>query len=231
MNSEDQSPGFVLVLTGLRAEARIVAGVPKVRAVAGGGNAARAERLLGQGIAQGATGILSFGVAAGLEPGKRSGSCLIASEVIHGDTRYATEPNWTARLQAALGFAELGSIAGVDRPLQGQAEKVALRAETGAKASDMESHIAARVAAEQALPFAALRVIADPADRSVPGAAFAAMAEDGGINIRAMLMELARSPRDVLAMLRLSADMWRAMAALFRCRDRLGPGFSFGDLG
>ena len=51
-----------------------------------------------------------------------------------------------------------------------QACKAALRSETGAAAVDMESHIAAAYAAEAGLPFAALRVISDPATRALAGA-------------------------------------------------------------
>ena len=48
----------------------------------------------------------------------------------------------------------------------GSKAKAALRATTGADAVDMESHIAARYAEQHSLPFAALRVISDPAHRA-----------------------------------------------------------------
>ena len=42
---------------------------------------------------------------------------------------------------------------------------------TGAFAADMESHVVARIANERQLPFAVLRVIADPANQRLPPAA------------------------------------------------------------
>ena len=64
-----------------------------------------------------------------------------------------------------------GGLAGVEEVVVAQACKAALRSETGAAAVDMESHIAAAYAAEAGLPFAALRVISDPASRALPALA------------------------------------------------------------
>ena len=63
-----------------------------------------------------------------------------------------------------------GGLAGVEQVVAARACKAALRSETGAAAVDMESHIAAAYAAEAGLPFAALRVISDPATRALAGA-------------------------------------------------------------
>jgi adenosylhomocysteine nucleosidase len=228
---ERQRSGLVIAVTGLRAEARIAQRVPRVRAVTGGGVAKRLERLIGQAIAEGGRAIMSFGVAGGLAPGKGPGTCLIASEIVHEGNGYATDPAWAGHLQAVISQAELAVIAGVDDPLQSPAEKETLHAGTGAAAADMESHIAARLAAEHALPFAALRVIADPAEQAVPEAALAGMREDGSMNVGAVLAALLRSPGELPAMLRLARDMRRATAELFRCHRRVGPGFGFFDLG
>jgi adenosylhomocysteine nucleosidase len=231
VSEEHPTPGFVIAATGLRAEARIAARLPKVHAVAGGGSAERLEALIREAIAQGGCAIVSFGVAAGLAPGKPPGSCLIASEVVQGAKGYAADPVWAGRLQAAIPNAELAVIAGVDRPLLSPAEKEALHAETGAAAADMESHFAARLSMEHGLPFAALRVIADPAEQSVPKAALAGIRDDGSMNVWGVLAALARSPSELPTLLRLSGHMRRAMAELLRCHRRLGPGFGFFDLG
>jgi hypothetical protein len=119
----------------------------------------------------------------------------------------------------------------VDRPLQNPTEKQALYAATGAVAADMESHIAARLAAEHSLSFAALRVIADPATRAVPPAALAGLGKDGRVDVWAVLASLARTPGQLPAMIALAAETRRAMAELFRCHRLLGPGLGFFDLG
>jgi adenosylhomocysteine nucleosidase len=226
-----QRPGFVLAATGLRAEARIAAQVQQVRAVAGGGDGGRLEQLMRQKIPEGAKAIVSFGIAAGLAPEKRPGTCVVAREIAHGDIRYRTDQAWAERLRTVIPDAELATVAGVDRPLQSPAEKHALCAATGAVAADMESHIAARLAAEHGLPFAALRVIADPATRAVPAAALAGMGKDGRVEVWAIMASLARDPSQLPAMISLGADTRRAMSELFRCHRLLGPGFGSFNLG
>jgi adenosylhomocysteine nucleosidase len=231
VSGEAQKPSFVVVATGLRAEARIATRVPEVRAVTGGGNDGRLEQLIRSEIASGAVGIMSFGIAAGLVAGELPGTCVVGREIMYGDLRYPTDAAWATRIRAAIKGGELATIAGVDRPLESPDEKQALRLATGAVAADMESHIAARLAAEHGLPFAALRVIADPATRAVPPAALAGMSKDGRVDVLAVLAALARNPGQLPALVGLAADTRRAMAELFRRHRLLGPGFGFFDLG
>ena len=77
----------VIAVTGLRTEAKIVAG-PRF-AIAGGGDAAGLTAALEAAIAQQPAAILSFGVAGGLAPGLAPGTRLIARGIIGEDgTRY-----------------------------------------------------------------------------------------------------------------------------------------------
>lgn len=124
----------------------------------------------------------------------------------------------------------MARIAGVDRPLSDVSEKRALHAETGAVAADMESHIVGRIAAESGLPFAILRVIADPAERQLPPAALVGMRRDGAIDFRAVLGSLVANPSQLPALMQLTVDTGRARATLLRCHNLLGPGLGFGDL-
>ena len=77
---------FLLVVSGLRAEARIAARTG-VRALAGGGNAARLAAAINRGICEGANGLLSFGMAGGLEPGLAPGTIVVPGVVIAGTER------------------------------------------------------------------------------------------------------------------------------------------------
>jgi len=61
--------------------------------------------------------------------------------------------------------------------------KAKLYAATRASAADMESHVAARAARSRGLPFAALRVVSDAADRTLPPAACVALNPSGGIDL------------------------------------------------
>jgi hypothetical protein len=85
--------------------------------------------------------------------------------------------------------------------------------------ADMESHIAARVAAENAVPFAACRVVIDPADEELPPAAEVGLREDGKPDLRAVLISLALRP----ALVRIAYHAAIARAALRQGRRSLGP--------
>jgi adenosylhomocysteine nucleosidase len=231
VSPESTTSGYVLAATGLRAEARIAERSPRTRAVAGGGDAAQLERLSEQAIADGCRGVISFGMAGALRPGLGPGACLVGREVIDESGCYRADEAWTARLLAKLDRAEIVGIAGVDRPLLTQSQKQALFEATGAAAVDMESHVAARLAAKHGLPFAILRVVADPQERTLPEAALAGMRADGTTDVAAVLSSLGKDPAQIPQLIRVAADAGRAYYALLRCHRRLGPGLGLFDLG
>ncbi len=145
-------------------------------------------------VANKASAIISFGVAGGLAPGLAPGSKLVARSIVteDGDLYYG-DPLWSKRLVVALGGATIADIAGIDAPVAGHADKHALHLKTGAHAADMESHIAARIAAAHKLPFAAFRVVADP------GASATAARRPGGDDGRMARLPSARSLGSILA--------------------------------
>jgi adenosylhomocysteine nucleosidase len=216
------APHYLVVVTGLLAEARWAGQTPD-RVIAGGGDPARLETEISRALSQGAGAVLSFGLAAGLEPGRLPGTLVIPDEIVGAAGRYATDPQWTRRLRAALTEADAQPVAGVDSPLIRRADKAFLHSATGAVAADMESHIAARLAARARRPFAALRAISDPAERDVPPAAVVGMRCDGRVNLAAVLGSLLRNPRQVSDLTRVAADVRTAMQVLRRCRSILGP--------
>lgn len=226
----DKGADFVIAATGLRAEARIAMRSAGVRAVAGGGDAARLDKLVRQLASQGGEAIISFGIAAGLAPQFSAGACLIGREVVYGKSSYAADPAWTANIKKLIGSADVVKITGIDRPLVRSSEKQAIHRASGAAAADMESHVLARIAAELVLPFAVLRVVCDPAGRELPLAALVGMTTSGGINVGAVLVFLARTPSQLPGLLRLATETTRARMALLRCSDLLGPRLGFRDL-
>jgi adenosylhomocysteine nucleosidase len=226
----DKGAGFVIAATGLHIEACIAARSGGVRAVVGGGVAARLDELVRQLADEGGEAIISFGIAAGLAPQCSAGACLIGREVVYGGTVFSADPAWTASIRKIIGSADLVRIAGTDRPLTRPSEKEGLHQASGAAAADMESHVVARIAAELALPFAVLRVIADPAERALPPAALAGMRTDGGIDVGAVLASLAKSPRQLPGLICLATEAGRARSVLLRCSDLLGPRLGFRDL-
>jgi adenosylhomocysteine nucleosidase len=92
---------------------------------------------------------------------------------------------------------------------------------------DMESHVVAAVAAAAGLPFLVIRAIADPAGRALPAAALAGLSPDGGTRPWTVLLALARSPGQLIALIRLAGDSAAGIAALGRVGGRLGPHLAF----
>lgn len=207
----------IVAVAGLNREARILAG-DEAQAVAGGGQgAALAQRL--EDLCGGARGLISIGLGGALAPDLGVGAWVVASRV--GDLE--TDPAWTRRLLQALPGARLGPIAGSDAMVADARAKAELHAATGALAVDMESHIVARVARRHGLPFVAARTISDGADRALPKAAQAGMRPDGGIDVGAVLRELAKRPWELPALIRTGLEAETAFAALLRGRQLLGP--------
>jgi hopanoid-associated phosphorylase len=207
----------LLTISGLAREAVIAAG-PGIRALAASGP--RLEGLIRTAISDGIAGIFSFGIAGGLDPKLRPGTPILATGVIAASQRWPCDAAWRQRLARHLPEALAGELMSVDAPVLTSADKRALAA-TGALAVDMESHIAARLAAAHGLPFAALRIVCDPAERAIPAAAIAGFRDDGGTDLGAILAALLRRPSQLPALFGLAADARAALAALARCRRRL----------
>lgn len=217
----------IIAVTCLSFEAQVAAG-PGISVLCG--MAQRYVDKLEAAVRAGGSGIISIGIAGGLAPGLAPGDWVVASGVIADGNRISTDASWSHRLLKALPSAVYADISGVDAPVADRADKRALHEETGTVAVDMESHIAAKIAARHGVPFAACRVILDPAERTLPPAALVGMRADGRADGLAVVRSLCRQPRQTLALLRVIADARAARSALFRGRRRLGDNLSFPGL-
>lgn len=213
----------MIVVVGMAFEARIAAGLG-VPVVCGGDGKKLSSRLT-HAMAAGCGGLISFGVAGGLAPHLKPGTCVIGSEIIDAEATRATDTRWAHRLTRLIPGSVYGPIAGVAEPIAHADDKRRLHAQTGALAVDMESHIVAEAAARHGVPLAAIRVVVDPVGRTIPRSALAGSRADGTIDPLAVMRSLARYPRDLIGLIRLSLDTRAARATLVRGRDRLGPGF------
>jgi adenosylhomocysteine nucleosidase len=218
--------GGVVAATGLALEARIAAGSGVV-AVAGGMNAPMFERALEREAARGAAGIISFGIAGALAEELAPGTWIVARGVHTRDRYRPCDAAWVEALAMRLPGARVADIAACDQPLADSMAKHALHAATSAVAVDTESHVASAVAAVHSLPFAAFRVIADPARRSLPPAACVGVKTGGTIDVAAVMRSLARLPSQGPLLLRTAVDARAAFAALRRGRRLLGPRLAF----
>jgi adenosylhomocysteine nucleosidase len=93
-------------------------------------------------------------------------------------------------------------------------------------AVDMESHIAAKIAALHNIPFAICRTVIDPADRNLPPAAVVGLRHDGTPDVLAISRSIMRQPNQIPALVRTAIDAWTARKALRLGRHLLGVGLS-----
>lgn len=212
---------------GLAFEAKIVADAG-MRVICSGDGRNLAATLT-HAIDEDCGGLISFGVAGGLDPRLGPGTCVVASEILSGATSFLTDPDWTRKLADTIPDAVCGTIVGVPKPVAHTDAKRALHDRTGAMAVDMESHIVAEIGAAHGLPVAAIRVITDPAARALPKAALAAMRPNGTTDILAMVRQVMRQPRELPALMRTALDARAARATLVRGRRLLGPGLGLAD--
>jgi len=224
------------IITGLAREAACFSsfstGNPLDIVCAGPGpaRAASAAKALIDG---GCTGLLSFGLAGGLAPGLGPGQIIVANTVIgEAGKTYQADIPWGQKLHALLkGHMSVrsGAIAGSVRAVATAVEKQALFDATGALAVDMESHAVAAIAEETELPFLAVRCIADPALRDLPGWLAGVIDDAGRVRPRPILKSLLARPWILPGLLGLASEERKARAALRRVALLAGPGFGLLD--
>jgi adenosylhomocysteine nucleosidase len=220
-------PRPVLIVTGLVQEARIAAG-PGMIVICSSSDPQQLRSLLSTLDPSTFRGVISFGVAGGLDPSLKSGDVVVATEVLSGDTRFLAGLALNEEMIASAALRRRrvvrGGLAGVEQVIAATACKAALHSETGAAAVDMESHIAAAYASKAGIPFAALRVISDPASRALPDLAKSAIKPNGDIDLRKVLRGLARNPRTLRALVSTGIDFNRALRSLRGCRGFIAGG-------
>jgi hopanoid-associated phosphorylase len=218
------SNGPVVAITCLALEARIALG-PGVSVICK--QASHLVDALEAEIRRGARGVISFGIAGGLAPDLKAGDWVVGAGVKSEQGRYPADRLWAQALLAALPGAIQADILGVDAPVADPLEKRRLHARTGAAAVDMESHIAARIAAIHGLPFAACRAVIDAAQRSLPPAALVGLRADGTPDVAAVFRSVVRQPGQLPTLARTALDARIARTALRRGRGLLGAGLGF----
>ena len=216
------------VVAALAAEARVLGpSQPKgeglavladgnLLAVSGmGSKAARsaAQRL----IDAGATSLVSWGLAGGLDPDLGTGAVCVPREVIAADgSRLRTARSWQESLSSSVPQrCRVGNDAllTAECALETTADKSAARRATGACAVDMESSAVAQVAEAHGVPFIAVRVIVDTARDSIPPAV-AGASRAGKVRLGRLILGLIRSPRQIASLLRLARRYRVALRSL-----------------
>ena len=207
------------LVVGFVAEARVarLSGWP---VAIGGGTTVGAARMVRRLIEAGATGIVSFGLAGGLDPRLPAGALMVANAVtVNGDV-LPTDPTLNARWGGSTGHLCLG----LDRVIVSADEKRRLSQASGAAVVDMESGAVATIAGAAGVPFAVVRAVCDPAHRTLPPAALVALDAAGRLVGARLAMSILRRPAQLRALIALARDAALARRALRARAMRLAPG-------
>lgn len=198
--------GFV---TGLIAETRLLTRDFNLVAAGGGTSrgAVQAAELL---VSRGATTLISFGLAGGLDPALRPGDLLVPESVVAAECAFHCDPLLVEQFGGATVSLMVGDGAVADTV---EAKRV-LFASTGAAAIDLESVAVARVAETHGLKFGVLRAVADPAGECLPPAALTALDAQGRVAAGRILASICRHPLQLPALARLALNAITARRTL-----------------
>jgi len=192
-------------------------------AVSGMGRAAAAAAA-GALVDAGATALVSWGLAGGLDPALQAGAICLPSMVVSWDgATFATDLHWREILTAAISGRLVvvnGKLLTSAAAIEDVAAKAAAFGETGAVAVDLESAGVAQFAVTNKLPFVAVRAIVDTAGDTIPRAVMAA-GSGGRVRLARLILGIAASPREIAPVMRL-AKRYRAAARALRAVGRTG---------
>jgi len=142
--------------------------------------ASRASELRGYDL------VVSAGACGALAPGLAAGDLVVPEIVLDAAGR-----RWSASPLRHLAAA--GTLLTVTEVIETAAQKSRLWLETGARAVDMESAHILAWASERGVRGAVIRGVSDGAERGVPAALAASVADDGRVRpLRALTAALAR---------------------------------------
>lgn len=203
------APPSPAIIVGLSAEARIARRLGWPVAVGGGtqaGAAAAAQRM----IDRGATALISFGLAGGLDPALQPGTIIVPTAVLTTSDTILT----AARITSVLGGVTPHTLLAAEMVADTATMKRQLWQSSGAAAVDLESGAVAQTARAAGVPFGVLRAICDPASRNLPPAALIALKSTGAIGLGRVAASVLAHPGQTPALLRLAADAFAARRAL-----------------
>ena len=174
----------------------------------------RARQAAQKLVEAGADCLAGFGTAGALAPALRPGDLVLAEEVSEAGKKYAASAELTASVRERLSrngiTARTGTLAGAAEPIATVAAKQGLFAQTGAIAADMESAGVLDAARHNGLPAFVLRVIIDAAHIALPDAVLQRVDEFGEVDAPGLALDLAKSPGQIPAVIRLACAARRA---------------------
>lgn len=175
----------------------------------------------------GATVLLSWGTAGGLDPALVAGSLVLPRTVIAYDgTKYPVDADWHARMCRCLAghvVSDDRCLIESDTVLTTPEQKTALNYRSGAVAVDMESVAVAGVAKTAGVPFLAIRAILDPVNSVIPDVATGMLDAGGRIRWLAFVHAVLTRPTVLKDFAQLRSDLRAAQSTLSKVAELAGP--------
>ena len=225
------------IITGLASEIRCLSlwrGNPEIEITCAGANPRRAAELAESLAERGCGGLVSLGIAGGLDETVSTGDLVLPGRVVCDGQSWPCSEPWRSILEKKLVGGPVihsGGVAGSPSAVSTAVEKAELRRNTGAIATDMESYALAAVAARRDLPFLVVRVVADPWDQGIPAWMPGLIDEQGDVRMLHAIVSLLAHPGDWGEVGRLRRQNRQALESLGRVAVLAGPLFGFADLG
>jgi adenosylhomocysteine nucleosidase len=167
---------------------------------------------------EGATALLSWGSAGGLNSKLSPGSLVLPKVIIRANRSiYSTDAQWHQRLSNRLrGYVDLheGPLGESPAPLKNHLEKENFYRRTEAIAVDMESGAVAAAAQEADVSFMAIRAVSDPFDAVISASILNAIDECGELDMLRFTKGLMRHPFELFSLIRLGQNFRAANITL-----------------
>lgn len=203
------------ILTGLEEEAKLASrAFPEAKIALSHAQESQGKKALQALLRAGATELLSFGCAGGLDSSLLPGTIIVPGQVYCRGKLYSCDEKMVQYFGADK--ACRGRIFHSPFMIETACEKKRIREKTLCRAVDMESGLVA----EAGLPFAVLRVICDDASQNLPPAASAGL-KNGKIYFPGLVQSLCCHPTQLPALIKLGKDAAKSRKAMARFLSEL----------
>ncbi len=202
------------ILCGLESEAKIARKVQGASVACAAARPHKARDLARELVAQGATRLMSFGIAGSLDSSIKLGDVFIGTRVASANGQWLCNEAWGRELANKIPHAKRGSVYGSETLVATTAEKDSLNQTTGCAIVDMESQCLAEIAVAAKIPMIVVRAVCDDAVMNVPPFVMAAIAEDGSIKVLRALGYLVLHPTQIGDLVHVMRGTEQALAAL-----------------
>jgi len=202
------------IVTALEMERRWIGSTNDTAIQVGGVGRVRAEAAATRLLNRGASALVSWGIAGGLDPSLEPGTVVVPELVLGSQGGFLrVDVDWRDRLLARIGDrvpTSLGSVLHADEVIASPRGKRELYERWRAAAVDMESAGVARVAEDAGVPWLVLRAVADTADRELPMSVTRVSDDSGRLRLGAVVGLVVRPA------------LWPALIALGRANAAAG---------